>query len=305
MTYAASQPTSFQNVTHHHHHPNTNPFHHASLTNHHDIRIPHVLIFTYRRNLLEMPTYLSEGELDDQMRHVQELIRQAEILKQGAAAAAKAAAVGPNDPLRRPPPYQPPRSPDTLAQMRFQHDQQFLLNVRWTIQMYVTAWQQLSTTTSTSPNTTTTTTKPRIWFLEDTDCACVIRRVEPKLVPFFETEPMGKYRGDVCCAVALYLSGGYYFDVDMKAIQPYVPSSPAITFDTAMTESQESHFNSIMVAAPRHPILYWSLQIMLQLYQQEQGAKPGAAKKEDSILNNNNKKMNNNHNAMNPQETTR
>ncbi|KAL7555851.1 hypothetical protein ACA910_017352 [Epithemia clementina (nom. ined.)] len=234
-----------------------------------------------------MPTYLSKGELDDQTHHIQELIRQAKILKQGAAAAAEAAAVGPNGPLRRPPPYQPPRSPDTLAKMCFQRDQRFLLNVRWTIQMYMTAWQQLSTTTSTSPNTTTTTTtptKPRIWFLEDTDCARVIGRVEPKLNPFFETEPMGKYRGDVCRATALYLLGGYYFDVDMKAIQPYVPSSPAITFDTAMAESQESHFNSVMVAAPRHPILYWSLQIMLQLYQQEQGAKLGAAKKEDSIL---------------------
>ncbi|KAL7565506.1 hypothetical protein ACA910_012242 [Epithemia clementina (nom. ined.)] len=151
--------------------------------------------------------------------------------------------------------------------------------------MYVTAWQQLSTTTSTSPNTTTTTTtKPRIWFLEDTNCARVIRRVEPKLVPFFEMEPIGKYCGDVCRAAALYLLGGYYFDIDMKAIQPYVPSSLAITFDMAMAESQELHFNSIMVAAPRHPILYWSLQIMLQLYQQEQGAKPRAAKKEDSIL---------------------
>ncbi|KAL7577411.1 hypothetical protein ACA910_004701 [Epithemia clementina (nom. ined.)] len=104
-TYVASQPTSFQNVTHHHHHLNTNPFHHASLTNHHDIWIPHVLIFTYRRNLLEMPMYLSEGELDNQMRHVQELIRQAEILKQGAAAAAEAAAVGPNGPLHCPPPF--------------------------------------------------------------------------------------------------------------------------------------------------------------------------------------------------------
>ncbi|KAL7564091.1 hypothetical protein ACA910_012370 [Epithemia clementina (nom. ined.)] len=287
MTYAASQPTSFQNVTHHHLHPNTNPFHHASLTNHHDIWIPHVLIFTYRRNLLEMPTYLSKGELDDQTHHVQELIWQAEILKQGAAVAAEAAAVGPNGPLHRPPLYQPPRFPDTLAKMRFQCNQRFLLNVQWTIQMYVTAWQQLSTTTSTSPNTTTTMTtptKPRICFLEDTNCARVIRRVEPKLVPFFETEHMGNYRGDVCCATALYLLGGYYFDVDMKAIQRYVLSSPAITFDTAMAESQESHFNSIMVAAPRHPILYWSLQIMLQLYQQEQGAKPGAAKKEDSIL---------------------
>ncbi|KAL7571354.1 hypothetical protein ACA910_007667 [Epithemia clementina (nom. ined.)] len=196
--YAASQPTSFQNVTHHHHHPNMNPFHHASLTNHHDIRIPHVLIFTYRRNLLEMPTYLSEGELDDQTRHVQELIRQAKILKQGAAAAAKAAAaaakaaaMGPNGPLRRPPLYQPPRFPNTLAQMRFQRNQRFLLNVRRPIQMYVTAWQQLSTTMSTSPNTTTTTTtttKPCIWFLEDTNCARVIQWVKPKLVPFFETE---------------------------------------------------------------------------------------------------------------------
>ncbi|KAL7577410.1 hypothetical protein ACA910_004700 [Epithemia clementina (nom. ined.)] len=167
--------------------------------------------------------------------------------------------------------------------MCFQCNQQFLLNVRRTIQMYVTAWQQLSTTTSTSPNTTTTM-KPRIWFLEDTNCARVIGQVEPNLVPFFETEHMGKYRGDVCRAAALYLSGGYYFDVDMKAIQLYVPSSPAITFDTTMAKSQESHSNSIMVAVPRHSILYWSLQIMLQLYQQEQGAKPEAAKKEDYIL---------------------
>ncbi|KAL7570478.1 hypothetical protein ACA910_004261 [Epithemia clementina (nom. ined.)] len=215
-----------------------NPFYHSSLLQH---RIPHILIFTYRTNLVfQQSNYDGNG----------------------------------------------PRSSGKAPHKLSKQEELFLQNVHNTIRVYVSAWQeqveQKQQKQKQQPNNNnndiipTTTPVPRVWFLDNGECQRVIALVEPRLLPFFQRESIGKYQADVCRAAALYLSGGYYFDVDMKALQAFVPQ-PTTTFSSAVatpdphittTTTARAFFNSFQVAAPRHVIVYVSLQIMLQSYQE-------------------------------------
>ena len=103
-----------------------------------------------------------------------------------------------------------------------------------------------------------------LWFLNNTECLNILQRVEPRLVSHFRREKEGKYKGDLCRMAALFLKGGYYIDVDMKAIQPIALESNT-TF--ASVNSTQGFFNSFVASKPRHPIVYYSLQLMLRFYQ--------------------------------------
>ncbi|KAL7575516.1 hypothetical protein ACA910_020099 [Epithemia clementina (nom. ined.)] len=127
--------------------------------------------------------------------------------------------------------------------------------------MYVTAWLAQDNEYFTVHNYD----KPRVWSLDDKECERVIAQVNSPLVPYFREEDSGRFKGDICRVAALYLSGGYYFDVDMKAIKP-VSLAPTTTFSSALM-NEHAFFNSYIVAAPRHPIILRSLQIMLHYYQ--------------------------------------
>eukprot|EP00527_Entomoneis_sp_CCMP2396_P007705 CAMPEP_0198142468 /NCGR_PEP_ID=MMETSP1443-20131203/5247_1 /TAXON_ID=186043 /ORGANISM="Entomoneis sp., Strain CCMP2396" /LENGTH=506 /DNA_ID=CAMNT_0043805483 /DNA_START=308 /DNA_END=1828 /DNA_ORIENTATION=- len=103
-----------------------------------------------------------------------------------------------------------------------------------------------------------------LWFLNNTDCLSALRRVEPRLIRHFKAEKEGKYKGDVCRLAALYLAGGYYIDVDMKALRPVILKANT-TF--ASVQSNQGFFNAFTAAQPGHSIVYHSLQIMLRYYQ--------------------------------------
>ena len=227
---------------------NPNEFYHVSLK---QFQIPHILIFTHRDNLL-----LALEQEQKETRQEQKKKKNHELKS-----------VRLSDPSLQP----------------------FLDNVLDTIQLYVTAWYKQQQQQQAQPKTT----RPRVWFLDNDECRRVIGRVEPRLVPYFDEEPLGKYQGDVCRAAALYLSGGYYMDVDMKTIQPY-PTFPRLNHtaindkpspikkkkkkakkDPSLVLAQSpdgSMFNSFMASAPRHAVLWDSLQIILSYYQKnEQG----------------------------------
>jgi len=62
----------------------------------------------------------------------------------------------------------------------------------------------------------------RVSFLDDDLCRDRIREAEPRLVRYFNGETSGMFRGDICRVAALYLAGGYYFDVDLRVVQPLI-----------------------------------------------------------------------------------
>lgn len=118
-------------------------------------------------------------------------------------------------------------------------------NVLRTIDAYEAAWNG---------------TDVEVNFLGDAECVDMINRTQPELLPLFRNQTLGMYRGDICRAVAVYNHGGYYFDIDMEVIVPFV-ADPNVTFVSPVAAKNKGTelFNSFIAASPRHPILKRSL----------------------------------------------
>jgi len=112
---------------------------------------------------------------------------------------------------------------------------------------------------------------PPMWFLSEDDCLMAIQLVEPQLIPYYVNEERGNNKANVCRVAALYLKGGYYFDVDMVVVKPLLLASN-ITFATPAEYRNNEQtdlqglFNSFLASAPKHPILRTNLDLFLQHY---------------------------------------
>ncbi|KAL7558665.1 hypothetical protein ACA910_010040 [Epithemia clementina (nom. ined.)] len=195
-----------------------------------------------------------------------------------------------------------PQTADPAASSRY------LANVVNTIQMYHQAWSTTTTTTTTTTTMTShsknnnrtengTTATPlqqqpqqqpqqqsaiqALWFLDNAECRQVLQQVDPRLVPYFDDEPRGDYQADLCRAAALYVTGGYYFDVDLRALSPATSTWPSnVTFATVlMLEGPiNAFFQAFWATSPGNPIVYDSLAILWHYYyhhtQQQQPPPP-------------------------------
>jgi mannosyltransferase OCH1-like enzyme len=126
----------------------------------------------------------------------------------------------------------------------------FYENVQKTIQMYREAWGE---------------PKAPVWFLNDTDCRSAIYAAKPELVTYFDREVHGSWKADICRVAALYLTGGYYFDVDMEAVNPWIPGNN-VTFATALQPDKTRYFQSFLASEKRGRILKVALDEMLLFY---------------------------------------
>lgn len=148
-------------------------------------------------------------------------------------------------------------------------------NVLQTVYKYQELWEDDGSTTE-------------VRFLSDEECVKMIGQVEPRLVPYFETENSGAFKADICRVAALQLHGGYYFDIDMETLEAYEPP-PGKLFATSRCSlkydpqthvenpnyerlkgegfvSQCGFFQSLLASSPGHPIMKISLDLMLQDY---------------------------------------
>jgi hypothetical protein len=105
--------------------------------------------------------------------------------------------------------------------------------------------------------------------LNDSDCAQLIEEAYPSLVPHFLDEQTGMYRGDICRVAALYLHGGYYFDLDMEVHTPYIaPSEGESPVFVTSYDAEGSHFfQSFLASTPKNPILKEALNATLEYYE--------------------------------------
>jgi len=123
-------------------------------------------------------------------------------------------------------------------------------NVKHTIDMYSQYWLPGST---------------RVRFLTDDDCRVIINSTEARLVPYFDKEPQGKYKADICRVAALYKEGGYYFDIDIEVIKVF--DLGEISFSTVHEADKSGGFFQAFLAADKsHPILKEALSKMLVYY---------------------------------------
>jgi hypothetical protein len=121
-------------------------------------------------------------------------------------------------------------------------------NVLKTIQTYQKAWGE--------PDAP-------VWFLDDDNCRSAIYAAKPELVTYFDRELRGSWKADICRVAALYLTGGYYFDADMEAVDPWMPDSN-VAFATASNERQ--YFQSFLASERKGRILEEALDAMLLFY---------------------------------------
>ena len=153
-------------------------------------------------------------------------------------------------------------------------------NVMHTIEEYRKAWDDRSA---------------KVNFLDDDQCRKRIQNAEPRLVGYFDEEKSGMYRGDICRVAALYLEGGYYFDVDLRVVEPIRLAAnvtfasvkeaplhfdcvdqncpPAHVLDAVRRErgfypyGENNLFQAFIASSPWHPVLKRALELMLDYYE--------------------------------------
>lgn len=107
----------------------------------------------------------------------------------------------------------------------------------------------------------------RVNSLGDHECRDLVEKADPRLTQHFLDETEGMYKSDVCRVAALYLHGGYYFDIDMQVHTPFIATNN-ITFATAFDYPGVHFFQSFMASTPKNPILKEALEALLEYYEQ-------------------------------------
>jgi mannosyltransferase OCH1-like enzyme len=123
-------------------------------------------------------------------------------------------------------------------------------NIQNTIKKYREAWNE--------PNAP-------VVFLDDVECLALIKQHEPNLIKPYQQESYGAYKGDICRAVALYQTGGYYFDVDIEVLKPLVRTTPT-TFITSWNvggPSSRAFFQAVLCVTPKNPIIAATIQSII------------------------------------------
>ena len=116
--------------------------------------------------------------------------------------------------------------------------------------------------------------KVPVWFLDDRICRETIQLGYPELLPHFDAELHGPFKGDICRTVALHLTGGYYFDVDLEVIKPYtVPND--VGFVTANPGNEKELFQAFIASEPGSLVLSTALDAMVSFYQTPAHARIG------------------------------
>lgn len=128
----------------------------------------------------------------------------------------------------------------------------FYKNVQHTINEYRSAWDDA---------------EAPVIFLDDPACVSNITSVFPDLVKYFKRERYGGYKADICRLAFLYLHGGYYFDVDLEVLSPFVPDAN-VTFVSARDIYQTYFFQAVLFTSPGNPIIRESLQKEFDYYEQ-------------------------------------
>jgi mannosyltransferase OCH1-like enzyme len=105
-----------------------------------------------------------------------------------------------------------------------------------------------------------------VWLLTDADCVNAIHLARPNLVNYFVREEAGSWKADMCRAAALYLTGGYYFDVDIEVVEPWKHGSN-VTFATAATQGTNRFFQAFVASEKEGRVIEKSLSEMLLFYE--------------------------------------
>jgi mannosyltransferase OCH1-like enzyme len=123
-------------------------------------------------------------------------------------------------------------------------------------------------------------------FYTDQDCIQAIQTAmggdkPTPLVSYFQKEPKGMCKADICRGAALYNLGGLYFDIDiqprMNIFSVLQPLSTEFTTVTVHKDSnwKGSFFQAFIGVTPKHPIMKRYLELFIQHYNGTRRIKKG------------------------------
>lgn len=98
-----------------------------------------------------------------------------------------------------------------------------------------------------------------VWFLDNPACEQAIKKAAPELLPDFVREKQGRYKADICRLAALYLTGGYYFDIDIRTVEA-VDLPPNTTFSSPL--SGKAFFQAFLATTPANPIIEENFRLL-------------------------------------------
>lgn len=117
---------------------------------------------------------------------------------------------------------------------------------------------------------------PTVRFLTDNECQQSIRNVlnvtaATELLQYFDAEPAGMFKADLCRGAALYQTGGLYFDVDLGVRTNIFAVLDATTeFVTVQVHPLSKYanffFQAFMGATPHHPVVFRYVELFLEYY---------------------------------------
>jgi hypothetical protein len=126
----------------------------------------------------------------------------------------------------------------------------FYENIQRTVRQYERAWGK---------------TNLDVRFLTFESCRELVRHAAPDLLPHFDADPEGRNHATICRVAALYVTGGYYFDVDMLTQRAWLPRGCSLA--TAFNP-WNNIMQSILIAQPAHPLLKETFRVMLVHYEE-------------------------------------
>jgi hypothetical protein len=133
----------------------------------------------------------------------------------------------------------------------------FYHNVQRTISKYREAWGE--------PDAP-------VWFLDDDDCRASIYAAKPNLLTYFDWEIDGSWKADICRVAALYLTGGYYFDIDMEVVNTWIPNRN-VAFATVEEPDGTDFFQSFLASEKEGRLMGEALDQMLIFYEKSKTRK--------------------------------
>jgi hypothetical protein len=117
-------------------------------------------------------------------------------------------------------------------------------------------------------------------FSDDVQCRSALARAHSEeLASWFDREPQGCYRSDLCRLAALYEQGGYYFDNDFEVVtdvRGIIPPGVSVSTVMALTDrgtpsigmdGRLDVFQAFLAAAPKHPVIKAAMDYTLKWYQ--------------------------------------
>ena len=116
-------------------------------------------------------------------------------------------------------------------------------------------------------------TEMEVHFLIDSNCTDLLKQVDEELnlslTNAFLGESYGQFKADLCRIAAIYLHGGYYFDIDIEVFQPLLLVNE-VSFSSVISATNiPTFFQAYLASVPRHPIIRRNLDTLDEFYSQE------------------------------------